>query len=312
MEKKIRTFLIALLVTVLLAACSSANAATPFANGTSSTTSGQPSGAPGQFGGGTAATATATAEPTAEPTAIPEPTATAVDPTAGAVQTAGDYFAALQSGDFAAASKLVSSFSMLASKLTASDVVEKLTQQKEAGDAWSNFQIAGAQTFDDQTVLVHVTYTFTSTDAKTGKSVETTLDEQWPFRLEQKKWKYNWSNIIDFETLSSTAKLANGLTVKPLQIARYSDKIRLTVMAQNSTASVIVVGGTTNQQLGTFYFGDQSVQAENVRYIFDAYRSYMAVTIDVKGLFTSYPDAVGLIHYINTNAAPWFTFALTD
>jgi hypothetical protein len=300
-------------VTVLLAACQSANAATPFASGSSTSTSGQPAGAPGQFGpGASASTVTATATATAEPTATPEPTATSVDPTAGAVQTAQDYFTALETGDFSAASKLVSSFSLLANKITASDVVEALTQQKTAGAAWANFQVAGSQVFDDQTVLVHVTYTFTSVDAKTGKSVETTMDEQWPFRLEQKTWKYNWTNIIDFETLSSSARLVSGLTIKPLQLARYSDKIRLTVMAQNSTASAIVVGGTTNQLLGTFHFGSQTVEAENVRYLFDAYRSYMNVTIDVKGLYTSYPDAVELIHYANTSAAPWFNFALTD
>jgi hypothetical protein len=272
---------------------------------------GRPGGAGGPSGFGATAAATATA--TAEPTATPEPTATTVDPTAGAVQTAQDYFAAVASGDFSAASKLVSSFSLLANKLTAGDVVEALTQQKTAGAAWSGFQVAGSQVFDTQTILVHVTYKFASTDAKTGKTVETTIDEQWPFRLEQKKWKYNWTNIIDFETLSSNAKLSNGLTIKPLQMARYTDKIRLTVMAQNNAVEAISVGGTTNQRLGTFHFGSQTVEAENGHYLFDAYRTYMSITIDVKGLYTSYPDAVELIRYGATGTAtPWFTFALTD
>jgi hypothetical protein len=336
MKKSMRFLWTGLLVIVLLAGCQAASATGGTAStGNFSAQGGQPpadmqtqiasnpelatrmasGGGPGGAGGpgGFGATTTATAIATVEPTATPEPTATAVDPTSGAVQTAQGYFTAIETGDFSTASKLVSSFSLLANKLTAGDVVEALTQQKTAGAAWSNFKVAGSQVFDTQTILVHVTYTFSSTDAKSGKTVETTMDEQWPFRLEQKKWKYNWTNIIDFETLGSNAKLSNGLTVKPLQMARYTDKIRLTVMAQNNTVEAISVGGTTNQRLGTFHFGSQTVEAENTHYLFDAYRTYMSITIDVKGLYTSYPDAVELIRYgVTGTATPWFTFALND
>jgi hypothetical protein len=270
-------------------------------------------GGPGGFGRpGSSAAATAAPTSTPAPTNTPEPTASTVSPSEEAIQAAQDYFAALQQGDFSAASKLVSSFSLLANRLTAGDVVDALTQQKAKGAVWSGFNVVGSQVFDANTVLIHVTYQLSSVDAKSGKPVQTQMDELWPFRLERKVWRYNWTNIIDFETLGSEAKLSNGLTIKPMQLTRYSDRIRLTVMAQNGTAESIVVGGTTNQQLGAFHFGSQTVQAENTRYLFDAYRSYTDISIDVKGLFKTYPDAVELVQYKSTTAGPWFTFALSD
>ena len=137
---------------VLLAACQTANSATPAPGGFGQAGGGQfaqnpdfqtriasdpalqtrvasrgaqggfggqgGSGGQGGFGGQrTTPTPTPTGEP--QPTETPEPTPTAVSQTAGAEQAARDYFAALQTGDFSAASKLVSAFSLTANKLTA-------------------------------------------------------------------------------------------------------------------------------------------------------------------------------------------------
>lgn len=318
--KTARVLLLGLLIVTLLSACQAVGGSA--LTGISSSSAGQlvPSSqmqtqmaSGGAFGTGQAAQL-ATATPTAEPTqaATPLPTATTVSQTAAAEQAAQAYFTALQQGDFSSASKLVSAFSLLADEITAGDVADTLAQEKTNGAAWSGMQIEGSQVFDDKTVLVHVTYQLASKDAKTGEIVTTTLDEQWPFRLEQNKWLYNWKNIIDFKTLSSEAKLVNGLTIKPIQLTRYSDKISLTVLAQNGTASPIVIGGKTNQLLGTFTFGSTAVDAQNTRYILDSYRSYTNVMIDVMGLYTSYPDSVQVVKYQNTTAAPWFTFVLAD
>lgn len=308
MNPKMRMILAGALMAVILTACQVANAATP----TFSPASGQPSQGsqpPSSSPASSAAypTAAATAVPTTAPTAAP----TAVSPTAAAVQAAQDYFATLQKGDFAAASRLVSAFSLTASKLTAADVVEALTVKQQAGAAYSTLQVLGSEVFNSNTVLVHVSYTLSTRDAKTGQMVTSTVDEQWPFRLEQKKWLYNWTNIIDFKTLSSETKLSNGLAITPLQLTRYSDKIELTVLAQNSLNEAVVIG-QTNQTLAVFHFGSQSVNAVNTRYVFDTHRSYTDVTIDVSGLFTSYPDSVEIVKYVNYQTAPWFTFALTD
>jgi hypothetical protein len=305
MKTQIRTTLAGLLIALILTACQVADAATPISPS---------AGSAGQAAQSQAISAspTATAIPTAVPTATAEPTAVSVSSTAAAEQAAQAYFAALQAGDFAAASKLVSAFSLTANKLTAGDVATTLTEQKQTGAVWSALQIVGSQVFDDHTTLVHVTYQLATTDAKTGKTLQTAVDEQWPFRLENKQWLYNWTNIIDFKTLSSQTKLVNGLAVTPLQLTRYADKIRLTVLTQNTLNEAIVIG-QTNQTLATFTFGSQSVTGVNTRYVFDTHRSYTDVNFDVAGLFTSYPDTVELVKYPNYTSTPaWFTFNLAD
>jgi hypothetical protein len=261
-----------------------------------------------QGGPGIGPRATPTPTPSPQPTDTPEPTATPV--TADAVQSVQAYFAALQSGQFGEASKLVSSFSLMANRLTAGDVVVDLTRQRTLGAAWSGFQVKDSQVFNDNTILVHVTYHLASIDPKTGKTLQTPMDELWPVRYENKKWRYNWTNIIDFRTLGMQVQLSNGLTISPLQLTRYTDKMRLTLLAQNGTDGTIVIG-TTNQTLAVFHFGDQSVTAEQQRYLFNAWRSYSDVTIDVKGLFNAYPDSVEIVKFNNTVASPWFTFSLT-
>jgi hypothetical protein len=318
MGRKLRILITGIFILTILSACqAAAGGVVPgvtAGNGfPGSSTDMQTRIASGQgFGGpGSNATAIATATETPAPTSTPLPVATTVSQTDLAIQAAQDYSAALQKGDFGAASKSVSAFSLLAGKMTAGDVVTALTEDKQKGAAWSDFKFDNAQVLTDNTILVHVTYQLASVDSKTGATAQTTQDEQWPFRLENKQWLYNWGNIIDFKTLSATAKLINGLTVTPLQLTRYSDKIRLTVLAQNSTNESIVIG-QANQVLATFHFADKSVDAVTTRYILDGWRSYPNVTIDVMGLFTTYPDSVELIKYKTTTAAPWFTFAFSD
>jgi hypothetical protein len=316
MEKKIQILITGIFILTILSACQAASGVVPgvtAANGFPGNSADmQTRIASGQgFTGLRNATAAPTATETPAPTNTPAPTATTVSQTDIAMQTAQDYSAALVKGDFGAASKDVSAFSLLASKITAGDVVTALTEAKQKGAAYSDFKFDSAQTITDNTILVHVTYTLASVDIKTGKTTQTTQDEQWPFRLENKHWLYNWGNIIDYKTLTATAKLTNGLTVTPLQLTRYSDKIRLTVLAQNSTTESIVIG-QPNQVLATFHFADKSVDAVNTRYILDSYRSYTDINIDVMGLYTTYPDSVEIVKYKTTTAAAWYTFALSD
>ncbi|MCL4560145.1 MAG: hypothetical protein M1281_05980 [Chloroflexi bacterium] len=322
MKKRLTILPVTILIAALLSACQTAATPTPgFGNGFGNSAGGaffsgtRPANfTPGARGMLNRATATPTLEPTEAATSTPTPTP---DPTAGAVKTAQDYAAALQNGDFSTASKLVSAFSLMVAKMTASDAADALAQQKVK---WSGFQVKEGQVFNDptrygsgvlrdQTALVHVLYQLTSPDPKTGKDVTEAKDELWPFRLENKQWLYNWNNVIDFKTLGFDSQFTAGLTMTPLQMTRYSDRISLTVLAQNSSNESIVIG-QTNQILATFYFGDQKVDATPTRYVFERMRSYPGVTIDVKGLFTSYPESVEIVKYKDYKVAPWFNFTL--
>jgi hypothetical protein len=246
--------------------------------------------------------------PTRAPRATVTPTPTGL-PNQGAVQTARDYFAALQREDFSAAAEQVSAFCLAFNQMTAGDLADELGRQKAQGAAWSGLQVVDSQVFDEKTVLIHVTYRLAGKDARTGAETHTEQDELWPVRLENGQWRYNWSNVIDFKALRATPQLAEGLIVTPLQISRYSDKIRLRVLAQNTTAEDINIG-LPNQVLATFHFGDQSVDAVNKHYFFNPYYSDENVYIDALGLFARYPQSVDILKYKTYITTPWYTFNL--
>ncbi|MCL4562591.1 MAG: hypothetical protein M1281_18515 [Chloroflexi bacterium] len=200
--------------------------------------------------------------------------------------------------------------------MTTSDVTAELTQQQQ-GITWSDLQVKDSQVFNENTVLVHVIYQQTAVDSKTGAKTTQPVDSTWALRLaspeagRSNQWLVNWDNVIDFETLDFSTKTTAGLAITPLQLTRYTDRIVLTVLAQNYTNETIVIG-QTNQILATFRFGDQSVDAVNTRYVFERLRSYDDVEITVMGLYTSYPDSVEMVQYINYKVSPWFTFGLVE
>ncbi len=332
MNNKIKVLLSGILLITIVAACQSSTPATqPGIGGPLGGPMGTPnpemmtqiasnpqmqprigSGGPGGMGlPGEQPPQNASATPSPEPTEMPEPTATATPETMAAEQAARAYFATLESGDFAGAASLVSSFSRTVTGLASSEVVAELTSQKTNGRAWSDLEIVDSQVFDSKTVLVHVTYTAEILDPATGKMAKTSLDELWPFRLEVGQWRYNWGNLIDYKTLGGDPQQVGGLSMKPVQMMRFSDKIRLVLLAQNNTDGAIVIG-RSNQVLATFHFAGKSVDAVQTKYFFDAYRSYPDIYIDVPGFYEGYPDSVELVKFTNTVTPPWFTFGLVD
>jgi hypothetical protein len=252
--------------------------------------------------------------PSSTPASVTTPTAAAAgDPAAdSAKKTALDYGTAVQTGDFATAAKLLSDFSLTAAQMTQGDAADALTALKTKGTSWSDFQVKETQSVNSKTLLVHVVYQLTAKDAKTGKATTTAQDELWPVRLENSAWRYNWGNLIDTKTLDAQPRLVSGVTVKPLKMSRYADRIDLNLLVQNSTSDAVVWGGQPSETVAVFHFGDKTVESEKNRLIFDSLRSYPDTLISVKGLFTSYPDTVELRTFKNFANAPWYTFQLTQ
>jgi hypothetical protein len=340
MQTTMKLVFASIAILLLLAACQPASAATqaPVANtGGSNQTGGGNGGFGGGFngnggatlspeqratrvaarqtaaagGGGFAGFGPSTPTPTIAPTDTPAPTPTVVTASDLAASAAQKYFGFLQSGDFTSAAGMTSNLSRFAFKLSTTGIASTLTAEQQAGAAWSNFQVVGTQQFNATTTLVHVTYTLATKDAKTSQVTQIMKDELWPIVLENGSWLYNWNNIIDFNTLTTVPyQAANGLTVTLLQLARYTDHMTLTLMAQNNSNDAIVIG-SANQILATFHFGSQSVDAANTQYVVDRMRGYSNIDVIVPGLFTSYPTSVELIKYKNyPTEKPWFTFNL--
>lgn len=246
---------------------------------------------------------TRTPLPTATPTLSPQQTSLAA-----AEAAARDYFANLSSGDFKAASELVSNFSLLVFGMTRGDVAAALAQQRAAGSKWSDFEITDAEMLDENTSQVHVRYQLAALD-KDGSETSQTVSEAWPFRLENGQTRYNWNNLVDFHTLDVLPQTLNGVTVKPVQANRFTDRFQLVLLVQNRTNAPVVFG-QVNEILATFYFDGQPIQAEPTQTVFAPLRTYLDYTLQVKGSFARFPESVEIRKWKNYNVAPWFTFQL--
>ena len=245
----------------------------------------------------------------AAPSPTAGPSASQNQVPAGAIQAATDYFSALAAGDYRAASMLLSTYSLVIDGTTRDNAAAELETALSQGTKFSEFEILDSRVFDEKTALVHVTYQRADRDAKTGKTVSTQVDELWPVRLDASSgtWLYNRNNLIDFHTLDVPELATAGLTIKPRMLVRYSDHLRMVFLAQNGTNEAIVLG-QPSEVMAAFAFGDQKIEAEKTRLIFDRLRSYPEAVIDVKGLFEQYPDGVEIRRWKNYNVAPWFTF----
>lgn len=314
MKKKTTVFILLILAAIVMTACQAIPA-----------------------GAATATASSAEASPViVKPSLTPQPMAvetTVVEPTAQVQQTedpdlriekevtqaAEAYFTAVSEGNTEAAADLLSSFSLMVFQMTRGDAVDALQAQKIAGVSWADLEILDVQPFDDQTMLVHVTYAETNreaasaqggatpTPAPTQTEPEENIEALWPMRLEQGEWRYNWNNLIDFRTLDASAQTMNGITIMPVQFNRYSDRIQLSVLVQNRTNEAVVFG-QVNETLGTFYFGDQPVVAEKTQWILNPLRSVPAATLEIKGLFTSFPDVVEIRKWNTYDVEPWYVF----
>lgn len=262
-----------------------------------------------------AAAAISTATPagpteTAQPTATrkPRPTATPTEDVAKtramqAEQAARDYFAALEADDFEGAAGQLSTFSLMVFEITRGDAASALQKMRLDGARWSGLQVTETRPFDEQTMLVHVTYTLTVKEEAQAR------DELWPVRLESNAWRYNWNNLIDYRMLQVNAQTTSGVTVKPVQINRFSDRIQLVMLVQNRTSGAVVLG-QKNEVLGTFHFGDQTVEADKMQIILNPLRSVPDVKLEVTGLWEHYPDMVEIRKWKTYDLKPWYVFQL--
>jgi hypothetical protein len=270
---------------------------------------GGPAGGPQQaavISTATPAAPTKTAQPTS--TRKPRPTITPTEDIAKtrasqAEQAARDYFAALEAGDLEEAAGQLSTFSLMVFGMTRGDAASALQKMRLDGARWSGLQVTETKPFDEQTMLVHVAYTLTVKEEAQAR------DELWPVRLESDAWRYNWNNLIDYRMLQVNAQTTSGVTVKPVQINRFSDRIQLVMLVQNRTSGAVVLG-QKNEVLGTFHFGDQAVEADKMQIVLNPLRSVPDVKLEATGLWERYPEMVEIRKWKTYNVKPWYVFQL--
>jgi len=229
-----------------------------------------------------------------------------------AVAAVNNYFKALEAGDFQAAADLYSNFSLTVAGISRAEAALLLQGEMARGSRWSSLEVKDSRQFDNQTMLVHVTYQMDNKSPSDKDQVtQTQVDELWPIRRENARWLYNRENLIDYRILDVAEQAMGGLIVKPIQLTRFSDHMTLTLMVQNTTNDAIVLG-QANEIMAMFQFGDQQVEAVKKQMVFDRLRTNPQVAIEVLGLYETYPESVIIRQWKNYSVKPWFTFTLTD
>ena len=259
--------------------------------------------------------------PTLPPTQAASPTPFLPSPTPydPAKKTVEDFFAALAEKDYESAAGLYSNFSLMVDEVTRGEAAAELKARAARGEKITNWETVETRDFDERTRLVHVVYKVSVeekatatpkakvTPTATAEAAPASMDEWWPVRLENGQWRYNRNNLIDFQTLDTPTQTTGGLTVKPRQLTRYSDHLRLTLLVQNQTNETIVLG-QPNEVMAVFLFGDKPVEADKTRLIFERLRSYPDTAIELKGLFEEYPDGIIIRQWKGLKVEPWYTF----
>lgn len=266
-------------------------------------------------------TATATEvheEPTATmaPTETEEPAAT-VDPVQRELDAAEmlviSYFEAVVDGDSETAADYLSRFSLVVFEMTRDDAVETLQTQKTDGVEWSDLEIKDVELFTDNTILISVTYKTAipveDEEVEEGTMLSVPVEEVWATRFENGEWLLNWNNLIDFKTMSASAQTLNGVTVLPTELLRFTDHMELQMLIQNRNSEAVVFG-QTNETLGTFYFGNDTVIADETRCILNALRTNTNCVLKIQGLYEEYPDQIEIRKWKSYDVDPWYTFLL--
>jgi hypothetical protein len=101
----------------------------------------------------------------------------------------------------------------------------------------------------------------------------------------------------------------NEITVMPLRMERYSDRLVLHVLVQNRSRELVVFG-QVNETLGTFYIGGQVVVAEPTQWVLNPLRAVPDAVLEISGLFEAYPDRVEIRRRDQYNVDPWYVFYL--
>jgi multidrug efflux pump subunit AcrA (membrane-fusion protein) len=256
---------------------------------------------------GNASAAATAAQPTLAPTSAVSPTAAGPDDATQAQAALLAYFTALDKQDAQGAASLVSNYSLIAEQTTRAAAAEAIQAQISQGTRWAKAEIKESKAQDSQTMLVRVSYELTTKDAKTSAETKTNPDEWWPVRSEDGRWEPNWARVIDYRGVDIPGQTINGLSVHPVQLTRYPDRLRLVLFVQNNSSDPIVLG-QPNEIMAVFTLGEKTIDAEHNPLAFDRKKTYPDAVIEIKGDLLPYPDKVEIRKWKNYQTAPWFTF----
>lgn len=197
------------------------------------------------------------------------------------------YLEALKQRDFEQVAALVSDYSISVDGVSRRDVVSFF--EKKDFDGWKlvDYRVKESRLLDDQSALVYV-----MTKEQSGEG-EPQSDDFWvAIRKENGQWRVNWALLVDELVLNVESQTVNNVSIQPMKIIRYTNKMRLFMRVENANDRGCF-WGWVNDEIATFHFGDQPVGVSGSLGI-EPDRTYPDVYVDINGFYETYPMAVSL------------------
>ncbi|GEM_PF-1567082 len=202
--------------------------------------------------------------------------------------TVKDYYDALKIRDFERAIAHLSDYSLSIHGWTRQDILAFFIQQDFRGWRFVDYRIIETKNLRDDLALVRVL-----TKEQTGADEPQTFDNWVAWRMEEGQWRLNWNLVVDDRVPNVEPQTINNLTIQPVRIVRYTNRIRLILKIENKNDR-ICHWGWGGENIAIFHFGDRVVDVSG-RLKIEANRLYPDVYVDVEGFYSTYPSSVDLV-----------------
>lgn len=200
------------------------------------------------------------------------------------ITSAKKYYEALKRDDYVEAVNLISEYSLSLTNSTREDV--RISLDKAAFNGWKllDYRIVESQILDERTALIHVL-------TKELMENEPQNYDFWvAFRKENGQWHLNLNSLVDDRTVDTTPQNINGVSVQPIQIIRYVDKVRIVLKIENTNQRGCF-WGWAGDKVATFYFGEQAYDVQGSLEI-KSDRVYPDAYVELKGFYETYPNKI--------------------
>lgn len=230
-------------------------------------------------------------------------------------EVAKKYYEALVSREFEEAVNCLSDYSLSLSGTTRQEVISFFEQQDFKGWRMVDYRLVETRVLSDDLVLAHIL-----TKEQLGDSEPQVYDFWVALRREGERWRLNGNLIVDDVVLNVEPQTINGVSVQPVQIVRYTDRLVLILQIENKNDRGCFWGW--GNKVAVFHFGGEVVDVTGSLQI-EANRTYTNVRVHVSGFHSTYPSAVDLVgwcwasQYVSSlpdpACTPWeYHFVLTQ
>lgn len=202
-------------------------------------------------------------------------------------EVAKKYYEALVSKEFEEAVNYLSDYSLSLSGTTRQQVVSYFEQQDFKGWRMVDYRVLETKELGADVVIVRVL-----TKEQAGNNDPQTYDFWVALRKEEERWRLNWNLIVDDVVLNVEPQTVNDVTVQPLRIARYTDRLVLVLKIENNSDRKHF-WGWAGEKIASFRFGNRIVDVIG-RLEIEPSRTYPDAWVKVDGFYDVYPSTVSL------------------